>query len=177
MEKEFLGLVNEYSSFLIENGVDITKVRFTDKPVFLYDIENDIVGPSNFVNGKPNENGRVKKGGTRLYTIETKELKELCDDLTLGIVIYIDGQLIKKYVSSKWVLQWHVSVLDNILIEDNNWDYQYDKSQEGHTLFPSLSEMMDLIDSDLTKESGAPTEFVVINEKTFLDLDNNKLYY
>ena len=35
--------------------------------------------------------------------------------------------------------------------------------------------MMDLIDSDLTKESGAPTEFVVINEKTFLDLDNNKL--
>ena len=71
----------------------------------------------------------------------------------------------------------NVSVLDNILIEDNNWDYQYDKSQEGHTLFPSLSEMMDLIDSDLTKESGAPTEFVVINEKTFLDLDNNKLYF
>lgn len=171
MEKEFLDLVKDYTNFLTSNDVNMDKIRFVNKPIFLYDIDNDIVEPNTFYNGKPIVNGRIKKAQTNLYTIEIDNIKGLCDNLELGLVIVVNEPLTKKYVLNEWVIEWYVGILDNMLKEDNNWDYLFDKEQEGHTIL----ELMEVINKDLLNESGAPTEYVVINEKTFIILDNNKL--
>jgi len=171
MEKEFLKLVSDYSEMLSDNGVNMSKVRFIDKPIFSYDIENDNVEPINFYNGKEVVNGRIKKGSTKLFNVDIKILEGIFNDLELGVVIVLDKPLSKTYVDGDWVLQWEIGFLDTLIEMDSESDYMHDKLLSNQTII----EMVDSINNNLSNDSGSPIDFAVISEKTFRVLDNEKL--
>lgn len=121
--RDFSERLSKYTEYFKNNDVDLDKIRFIDKPNFIYDYELDIVSsnPILFFNGRLIKTEKTIMINCDSYDITDSNISEVINNTNLGIVVYVDN-LVKKYIDGDWRLQIQMVFLDEKMDILNDFD-------------------------------------------------------
>ncbi len=152
--REFSDTLSKYAKYLIDNGVDLSKVRFTDTPNVKYDYEQNLLITNSilFYDGKIIETKKTIMITTEPYDVTNVNLSEVINNTNLGVVLYVED-LVKKYIDGEWVLIFNMAFLDEKVDALNQFDDTFninegslsDKVNDIKSYFESNSELGDLV--------------------------------